>query len=391
MPRTILCTSGTTIARDCPTLREAGQAGHPWDTPLPELSAQIEERLQSFDLKNAQAPSPLSAEFNSLLLLECSADDEVVLLAGDDAVGNTCSAHLAAVISKRFGIVADRCKVIRIPQLHVHDPERFKREGLPHLFEVVLEYLRDPQRRYEGGVIINPTGGFKGVVPFLTLLGMLYGARVAYGSRASGQLISLPPVPVVFDPEVFSRAREAMSWAERTGVFQAEQFFSKISDFQPGDEEQFSVFIEITPDGDATLSPLAQLLVQKNRDESGRVFLSSIVTKKLRGMRGTPRSAALAWLQRAGLARWREGNGHAYHGTDLEVYGDGHKPIRVAGFCNGRDFHVCQFYFDDHNTYDRELSRYQRAQFQDPGEFVALHEDSFGPEEASESWADLLT
>ena len=289
-----------------------------------------------------------------------------------------------------IGIPEARCKIRRVPQLQLRDVERFKNEGLPHLFEIVQEYLRDPQRKYEGGVVLNPTGGFKGVVPFISLLGMLYGASVVYGSRASQQLVSLPPIPITHDRQIFEQAKEALAWAERQGVFKCEEFLGRVSGLVAGEEERFSAFLEITPDGEAALSPLAKVLVQKERDEYGEVLLSPIAADKLRAMIGPQKSAALAWLQRTGSATWRAGNGHAFHGSDLNVFGEKKKPIRVAGFCKDKKFYLCQFYFDDHVTYDRELANFQRSHFQDIESFVPLHKDTFGEDSAMETWSDLL-
>ncbi|MEI7909468.1 MAG: putative CRISPR-associated protein [Verrucomicrobiota bacterium] len=391
MPRTIICTAGTTIAKECPTLAIRDLDLLDWDDPILDLDKEIQQRLSGFELSKLAAPTNLSAEINSLLLLKCGGEDEVVLLAADNAVGNLCSRHLAMVIRNVFGLDAAQCKVKRIPQLQMRDVERFKREGLPHLLQEVLGYVRDPQRRYGGGVILNPTGGFKGVVPFMALVGMLYGARVVYGSRATHQLVSLPPLPITHDSRILERAGEAIVWAERQGVFRIEEFFAKIPIACDEETGLFEGLLEVTPDGDATLSPIATVLVEKARDESGRVFISPIASEKLNEMTGPQKSAALAWLLRAGSAEWRGGNGHAFKGSDLEVYGEKRKPIRVAGISHGRDFYVCQFYFQDHNLYDRELCKYQQSNFQYLEEFAPLHSDSFGPEGVTESWGDLLT
>ena len=63
----------------------------------------------------------------------------------------------------------------------------------------MLAYLTDDNLNYQYDLILNPTGGYKGVIPFVTVLGMLYGKRSVYIFEHAEQLINLPPLPFSFD------------------------------------------------------------------------------------------------------------------------------------------------------------------------------------------------
>jgi len=393
MPRTIICTAGTSIAKDCPALAVANEACSHWDEDPPGFARQIESRLAGFKLSGLAAPTDLSTEVNSLLLLDCGADDEVVLLAADDAVGRICAEHLESVIPTVFGMPFDLCKVIHVPGLHMRDATRFRREGLPNLIEKLLVYLRDPQRRYARRIVLNPTGGFKGVVPFLTVLGMLYGARVAYVSRSSHQLVSLPPLPLTYDREVFERAREALAWAERQAVFRSEQFFGRITAYDADEHELFEGFLETDAEGNSTLSPLAMVLLEKDREGSGRVLLTPAAMAKLDKLKGTDRARALDLLRRAGSPQWRDRWYHRFATTELDVFGGKALAFRVAGFLRGPDFHVCEFFYQDHDTYLGALHNTRRSQYPRDEDFVpipAAPEGPTGTDELDEPWSTLL-
>ena len=51
----------------------------------------------------------------------------------------------------------------------------------------------------EDRIELNATGGFKGMVPYLTLYGMFYDLPVSYIFEQSETLIQLPRIPLAFD------------------------------------------------------------------------------------------------------------------------------------------------------------------------------------------------
>ena len=69
--------------------------------------------------------------------------------------------------------------------------------GFRELVTTILAYLTDDNLNYHYDLILNPTGGYKGVIPFVTVLGMLYGKRSVYIFEHAEQLINLPPCHLV--------------------------------------------------------------------------------------------------------------------------------------------------------------------------------------------------
>ncbi len=94
--------------------------------------------------------------------------------------------------------------------LQVANGERFRRKGLNDLIYHVFEALRRaPAETYTR--IINPTGGFKGVVPYLTLIGMLEpDIEISYIYEHSNELIRLAGIPLRLDFESMEAAYEAL-------------------------------------------------------------------------------------------------------------------------------------------------------------------------------------
>jgi CRISPR/Cas system-associated protein Csm6 len=63
-----------------------------------------------------------------------------------------------------------------------------------------VDIARDPVQISAGHqIILNATGCFKSVVPYLTLRGLLYRLNVVYIFEQSNALLTLPPAPIHFD------------------------------------------------------------------------------------------------------------------------------------------------------------------------------------------------
>jgi len=114
-------------------------------------------------------------------------------------------------------ILADFCReyferdtyVEIIEGLQVENGDRFRREGLNNLISKFFNILRDaPAGTYQR--IINPTGGFKGVVPYLTLIGMLQNVELSYIYEFSSEMIRLAGVPLRLDFEQMEAAYDAL-------------------------------------------------------------------------------------------------------------------------------------------------------------------------------------
>jgi hypothetical protein len=68
---------------------------------------------------------------------------------------------------------------------------------------------------YSYEIIINPTGGYKGIVPFLTVLGMIYGKYSVYLFEFSQELIKLPPLPLTFNLDLYERVKYALKYIDQ--------------------------------------------------------------------------------------------------------------------------------------------------------------------------------
>ncbi|WP_127803935.1 putative CRISPR-associated protein [Hydrogenophaga sp. NH-16] len=345
MPRTLLCTTGTSIAQGCGALRELQARPTSWDDDVPLLAQQIQQRLDALDLASEGGRIRASAELNALHRLGLRVDDEVVLFATDTADGRCCAQALrAALTSRHIGLAAGAVQVERVPGLQVFDADHLRREGLTHLTRRMIAYLDDPQRRHGGGCVLCPNGGFKGVVPFVTLAGMIFRAPVVYVFEFSDALITLPPLPLGLATDLFERALPALRWARAQGVFGLQPFFQRIAGFQEDERELFNGFLEVEADGAlATLSPLADVLTQREGDEQSEVRVSPLAAELITKLDGPALREFHDHLRKVASPLWRSQHGDTKVNSDLEFYPRGHNPWRLAGFVQDGLFNLCWF------------------------------------------------
>lgn len=135
----------------------------------------------------------LSAEIHSLARMGITANDTVILYSSETLDGQAC-AHAVKIYleAKLMGLV---CQVEVIKGLQVRDADKFRTHGVINFTQAVL---RNINNYGAAQCVLNPTGGFKSLVPYTVLIGMIKQVAAKYIFEQSTALISLPLMPVEF-------------------------------------------------------------------------------------------------------------------------------------------------------------------------------------------------
>jgi CRISPR/Cas system-associated protein Csm6 len=144
------------------------------------------------------------AEISSLMkIIESQQDDVEVRLLATDTVLSRLAAEL---IMQQSMLHPGRGKTVSlkfepkkdvISGFNVDDAKVFETVGL-HTF---IKRFIGLQKQYVS-LILNITGGYKGLIPYLTILGQINRVPVKYKFEESDALISIPQLPVNFDWEL---------------------------------------------------------------------------------------------------------------------------------------------------------------------------------------------
>jgi len=345
----IICTVGTSISNGCPSQRELLSKPSKWEDDVKSFEKEIAKRIENIDASSFRM---VSAEINSIDRLCISSNDKIVLLSSDNAPGKACCHALKQVIINSYNLPEENVIIERIEGLQVYNSAILKKVGLKNFITAALKYLDDKSLSYQYDVIINPTGGFKGVLPFLTILGMMYGKKTVYIFEFAEELIYLPPLPFTFDLNIFDRVRPALEYIEEKVAVTEHEFLSKIKNYTESERELFLAFVEPFDDK-LTISSLSFcFLSAEKRSKKAKVLVD--VVSELDADRTQPGLALKRLISKVSSPLWRNNHSESWHTSNLIVIKQSRTAERLAGFIKNDTFHVTHA-FRTHDEYEAKL------------------------------------
>ncbi|MBR4171324.1 MAG: hypothetical protein IKR48_06700 [Kiritimatiellae bacterium] len=393
MNTTYICTLGTSIANRLPNqlLRDRQEKNLPWNADDSEFEKALCERIRAIS-KQGDERETCCAETAILSKMKLDEQDKVLLLATDTCLGRMCGDAVQSVLTRCHGLDVDDVSVIRIEGLQVADANRLRNLGLKNLLSTVEKCVREG---HESGcdVCLCPNGGYKGVVPFLTLAGMILHCKVVYSFEFAGSVIVLPPLPFALDEQAYLRARDALSCLYDRIEMPTEQFLSMVADLQPEERDRFLGFTEPgTKSGFVTFSPLVGIAT--TGAEVRTAPLSDQAEKDLEKLAQSGGAAACRRLVlQSQDPLYRAAHSESKNLTDLVAIQRPRTAERVFGYVHDGRFLVCRI-FASHNDYIRYMDKQQPRRKDFPPEiFHDVNFEDGSVDEADEipieEWGDL--
>ncbi len=344
--RKIICTTGTSIAAPVGLINPAGSSPSEWTLRIQQRISDTRKDCPD----NKLFCEKISAEMHSLMRLPVKADDKIFLLHTDTAEGETCTLELKKLIETEFTV---ECVVCRINKLQVRDAKAFRTEGIQNLFREIDEICGGVNPE---DVVLNVTGGFKAVVPYITLFGLLRNYCLVYIFEQSKELLRLPPVPITYDYECLAQAREAISKLKSAGVMSRRDFEKLIpAGFDYRDRQWFDVLVE-EDDGFIAPSAFAQLLFGELDSHQSAVYLSPSARAAYDRSCGDIRGQFNFMLSRVGDPLWRQQKFHALSGSaaKLDCYKPGNTGERMFAYSVGKSkIVVCELVKHQNGEYEK--------------------------------------
>jgi putative CRISPR-associated protein (TIGR02619 family) len=266
MNRSVVCSVGTSAAKGICRPAELNawvvQRGGP-----DKASADIYNSFRDAEPSGDALRDKLSAEIHSLVRIDLDQCSRVILLASATDDGHACALAVKRYLEDRWDHL--QVKVSPVSGLQVTDPIRFKQEGAVEYCKACLEAVRSYGRE---NVVLNPTGGYKALVPYTVLVGMLKRVPCRYIFEQSSVLLDLPPLPVEFQRGLFEAHRTAFDRIEQaTSIKKAE--WESLIPYE--DRESLAALFEVEGD-EVTLSGVGFLFLDEVRAPAARVaFLST--------------------------------------------------------------------------------------------------------------------
>lgn len=283
-----------------------------------ELYHRILEHLRA-ETKAASASEVIrraSAELNSLSRIlgdQRTRSDQLHFLATATPDG-VLAARVIADFSREYFQI-ETVNVHLIEGLQVNDGNVFQRDGVRNLIATIYDILHFAD---EGTFtrVINPTGGFKGVVPYLTLIGMIEsGVQLSYIYEQSPVLITLGRVPLQFNFEVLQVAYPALKACSEDFVDegQLKELLNLPSDKPLSDHPAWSLFDQTTQEGSVyfSVNGLGQIVL-KHFEALDRtaIYLSRQAANRFDSLDATQQRRFQGYFERLRDAAWIDFHRH---------------------------------------------------------------------------------
>ncbi|MGI6393636.1 MAG: putative CRISPR-associated protein [bacterium] len=120
---------------------------------------------------------------------------ELHFFATDTAQSKLASQIISKYFKENYNFSCD-LKVIK--NLSISSSEDFESKGLVNLANSILKTI-ERLKKVEGQIFINITGGYKGVIPYITLISQMYELPIFYLYENSSNIVTVPQLPIAFD------------------------------------------------------------------------------------------------------------------------------------------------------------------------------------------------
>ena len=173
-----------------------------------ELEKRVIARLCELDFSKPSGLQMTAPELTSLAAIGIGPGDEVALFAGESAAGIFTARVLAQFIKQVWHASAE---MEVITGLQVQDAALFRSVGVQRYAQSVIRWLTRPGIAHTHEVILNASAGYKSLVPYTTLLGLIFGTPVQYTFENSDVVMTMPPLPISCDREVLTRVEPLLA------------------------------------------------------------------------------------------------------------------------------------------------------------------------------------
>lgn len=301
-----LCTCGTSAAKKLPREPRFDAAWVAERGGIEAASKAIFDTFRTARLDDEVAlKRDLSAEIHSLARMDVNDKDTVVLFSSETADGQACAWAVKRYLEQaRPGIL---CRIEVISGLQVTDAQTFQSAGVLNFTKAVL---REIDANGVGQCVLNPTGGFKSLVPYTVLIGMLRGVPAKYIFEQSSALIPLPMMPVEFARSRLEPLRPLLERIQNETAIPRAELDKALPTFE--ERAVLDSLFEDVGQGQVSLSPVGFLIWEELERPTALVpFLSRRAFDDLLKVRVIEGCKPDAFLDR--VARVREHLDNAKH------------------------------------------------------------------------------
>jgi putative CRISPR-associated protein (TIGR02619 family) len=215
-------------------LKNSGKHGYYcefWEKIIDHIKKELEDR-KDIAMCCAEMSSLLSRDEN----FELNPDDRVLLVGTNTPEGHLCARAIRECIKMRWETIGESAwkdDIVRI-KLDVEGlgnafDEGFGALGLPSFISYVQEQISvQLKENYE--VVLLPTGGYKALIPYMVIAGILENVPNRYTYENSQMVLDLPPLPLHVDVPAWLQLETVLDVLEGKNDYQDNHVFTSFND-----------------------------------------------------------------------------------------------------------------------------------------------------------------
>lgn len=331
----IITTVGTSLFTNYNEQNKTTINGDIQNEPYSEYSewqdeiCEIKEKLIPFSNKSNDS----CAELTSIKKLQEKYEDIEVYLIATDTIESVvvCEVLVEVLKNAKFNPKYDV-----IDKLQVAEYKAFK-EGLSNL----INRLYGIAFNYYDDLVLNITGGYKAIIPYLTIFGQVNSIPLYYIFENSSSLISIPKIPLSIEEELFDNYWKEFEKLVKEQVVEKSslnyQFLTQVESLLEVDDSLVS------------LNPLGDILWQRYRDKFFIFYAPEEIINEITNQNDIQRILETKFWQETRDNKTERKDGHL-------VYDDGKNVNRIFYFTDDNALYIYKTFDSNHDEYEKYIN-----------------------------------
>jgi putative CRISPR-associated protein (TIGR02619 family) len=314
---------------------------HEWDKKLRDIEM-LRKQVKTFANGNPSA----SAEIESSLQIrkEFGEDIHIMLLASDTVLSRLAAEITAECLAPFMDVQFNEKKDV-ISGLQAFNYKEFVGQGIPNLVREVDSRIQSYQDVY-----FNITGGYKGAIPYMTIMAQVFHKPTVYLFEDTKKLIVIPKAPITFDFELFEAYGDEL-----------EQLEEGIDNYPSVKNKNFAAFTALEENGlvellgaGATLSPIGMILYEQYLNQFYSFFCPDNIWKDIQ-----QRPNIKEVLDSEFYLREQRAQRNKSEDTHKTVYKKAGTEERIYYFENDRRLYIYKvFSVNEHDKHEEYIQKY---------------------------------
>lgn len=303
----------------------------------------IQRLIADLQTKAAENGTKSCAEIASIEKIDPSGQADIYLLCTETVLSRACGEALKIYFGKRVK------EVIVIEGLQVKNVDRFKKEGVVSLLNQLEKIAQNGH--YWDDCVLNITGGYKAIIPIMTIIGQLKKLPTYYIFEESNvdkyELIEIPIIPIDYKTVVFEQY-----WEEflRFGK-NADEIVNRNEISNSFFNDCFGCFEEI--EEYLALNPVGKILWWNYKSEFFIFYSSDRIYNEL-----LSKNRLLEYFTQSFSKEALRFSNNVCEGTHKTVMKKFHDTLRIYWFSKNDEIYVYKI-FEDHDAHEKFINSTQ--------------------------------